>query len=93
VPLLPLNVFWPDTGGVHQDYYIRNPERYNYYKNGCGRVKRLKAVWGSEEYYQYHDANPSAINLTVTNAAGEEVPAVLGGDPLLRQNTPCTSPW
>jgi hypothetical protein len=77
-------VFWPDTGDVHQNYYILNPQRYSYYKNGCGRVQRLKAVWGNDEYYKYHDPDPAAINLTVTNAAGEEVPAVLYGDPALR---------
>jgi len=29
----------------HQDYYKRNPLKYNYYKTSCGRVKRLKEVW------------------------------------------------
>ena len=28
----------------HQDYYIKNPIRYNYYKKGCGRTKRLKQI-------------------------------------------------
>jgi len=31
--------------GYHQDYYKRNPLKYNYYKTSCGRVKRLKEVW------------------------------------------------
>lgn len=29
----------------HQDYYRKNPVRYNYYKNGCGRPARLKELW------------------------------------------------
>ncbi len=29
----------------HQDYYKVNPIRYNYYRNGCGRDKRLKQIW------------------------------------------------
>ncbi len=29
----------------HQDYYRKNPIRYNYYKNGCGRPARLKELW------------------------------------------------
>lgn len=33
----------------HQDFYKKNPLRYRYYKNGCGRVQRLKAVWGNEK--------------------------------------------
>jgi peptide-methionine (S)-S-oxide reductase len=30
----------------HQDYYKKNPVRYNYYRWGCGRDKRLKQLWG-----------------------------------------------
>lgn len=31
----------------HQDYYKKNPVRYNYYRFGCGRDKRLKELWGN----------------------------------------------
>ena len=30
----------------HQDYYIKNPARYKYYRFSCGRDQRLKALWG-----------------------------------------------
>jgi len=30
----------------HQDYYKKNPLRYNYYRSGCRRDARLNAVWG-----------------------------------------------
>lgn len=30
----------------HQHYYKKNPIRYSYYRNGCGRDKRLKELWG-----------------------------------------------
>jgi peptide-methionine (S)-S-oxide reductase len=30
----------------HQDYYKKNPIRYAYYRNGCGRDERLKQLWG-----------------------------------------------
>ena len=30
----------------HQDYYIKNPVRYKYYRLSCGRDQRLKALWG-----------------------------------------------
>ena len=30
----------------HQDYYVKNPVRYKYYRNGCGRDARLKQLWG-----------------------------------------------
>ena len=31
----------------HQDYYKKNPVRYKYYRNGCGRDERLKQLWGA----------------------------------------------
>jgi peptide-methionine (S)-S-oxide reductase len=30
----------------HQDYAERNALRYNFYRRGCGRDNRLRAVWG-----------------------------------------------
>lgn len=32
----------------HQDYYKKNPEQYKAYRQGCGRDKRLKEIWGTE---------------------------------------------
>ena len=32
----------------HQDYYKKNPIRYAYYRNGCGRDARLKQLWGDK---------------------------------------------
>lgn len=32
----------------HQDYYQRNPIRYNYYRSSCGRDARLNEIWGDE---------------------------------------------
>lgn len=31
----------------HQDFYKKDPERYNSYRMGCGRDKRVKEVWGT----------------------------------------------
>jgi len=28
----------------HQDYYKKNPIRYNYYKYSCGREQRIKQL-------------------------------------------------
>lgn len=30
----------------HQDYYLKNPVRYGWYRRGCGRDQRLEAIWG-----------------------------------------------
>ena len=37
--------FYP-AEDYHQDYYKKNPLRYRYYRNGCGRDARLKELWG-----------------------------------------------
>ncbi len=34
--------------GYHQDYYKKNPRRYNYYRWSCGRDKRLESLWGKK---------------------------------------------
>ena len=39
------NTFWPVEEN-HQDYYIKNPIRYKFYRNGCRRDARLKQIWG-----------------------------------------------
>jgi len=40
-----LDKFWM-AEGYHQDYYKKNPIRYKYYRNGCGRDDRVAEVWG-----------------------------------------------
>jgi len=32
----------------HQDYYKKNPIRYQYYRSSCGRDARLKELWGKQ---------------------------------------------
>ena len=44
-PVLRFSSFTP-AEGYHQDYASKNPLKYNVYRQGCGRDKRLKAVWG-----------------------------------------------
>lgn len=34
--------------GYHQDYYIKNPIRYAYYRSSCGRDGRLEELWGKK---------------------------------------------
>jgi peptide-methionine (S)-S-oxide reductase len=37
--------FWP-AESYHQDYYRKNPLRYQYYRRSCGRDARLHQLWG-----------------------------------------------
>jgi len=38
-------VFWV-AEDYHQDYYRTHPTRYQTYRQGCGRDRRLEALWG-----------------------------------------------
>lgn len=40
--------FYP-AEDYHQDYYKKNPLRYNFYRSGCGRDRRLEQLWGASQ--------------------------------------------
>jgi peptide-methionine (S)-S-oxide reductase len=33
----------------HQDYYLKNPVRYKFYRFNCGRDARLEELWGKKD--------------------------------------------
>ena len=50
VEIASLDVFY-EAEDYHQDYYIKNPIRYKYYRYGSGRDQYLEKVWGDDLHY------------------------------------------
>ncbi len=59
----------------HQDYYEKNKERYEQYKQGCGRDNKLEGIWGDDAQKVVTDAPMTALPESVAPTASAPTPA------------------
>jgi peptide methionine sulfoxide reductase msrA/msrB len=95
--ILPLGPFY-EAEGYHQDYYKKNPIRYNFYRNGSGRDQFLDKVWGQSQTPSHEKASfikPPAIASSTPDMAMSTKPISLNDkyarpadDELRRRLTP-----
>lgn len=48
-PILGAAAFFPSEG-YHQGYAHKNPIRYKFYRNSCGRDRQVRKIWGKMAY-------------------------------------------
>ncbi|WP_214694819.1 peptide-methionine (S)-S-oxide reductase MsrA [Exiguobacterium sp. s160] len=73
VDIRPAKTFW-EAEDYHQDYYKKNPFRYEMYRVGSGRAKFIKEAWSDRKKQQALRERLTPMQYKVTQENGTEPP-------------------
>lgn len=73
VDIRPAKTFW-EAEDYHQDYYKKNPFRYEMYRVGSGRAKFIKEAWSDRKQKQALRERLTPMQYKVTQENGTEPP-------------------